>query len=343
MKRKDPRRLIVDALRKNPEGLTLLSLAEVTGLHRHTCTKYVHELIGAGIVHQRNVGVAKLCYLNSKIATPSDEEKALEALRKKRTRRVQLRLLVTVVVLSFLLSESVIIAYENSTLLNQTNISNTSPVTSSVNNSDLNIIPNITESSNNSSNISVDAPTNETLLVTDGSVGGTNETDFLDSNETLGNGTEPENSTEPLNQSIIPNVTLNETLEMNETDDITNETNGTLNENITKIIENITEELAKNETSIDSGIDVKLLYSGKITRGEATNIRADLINTGSLAGNVVLSWILPDGFSLVSGSLVESCGDLDSNASCYSEISVTTNLSMPLGMNEIRVVVDYEK
>ena len=343
MKRVDPRKLIIDALRKNPEGLTLLSLAEVSGLHRHTCTKYVHELIGAGIVHQRNVGVAKLCYLNSKIATQSDEEKALEALRKKRIGKVQLRLLVTVVVLSFLLSESVIIAYENSTFLNQTNVSNTSPLTSSINNSDLNINLNITENVNGTTNNSVGTSTNETLPKTDGTVGGTNETDFLDSNETLVNETEPENTTEPLNQSIIPNVTLNETLESNETDDISNETNETLNENITEIIENITEELGKNETSIDSGIDVSLMYSGKITRGDITSIRADLVNTGSLAENVVLRWILPDGFNLVSGNLAESCGDLDTNSSCYSEISVTADLSMSLGQNEIRVVVDYEK
>jgi hypothetical protein len=343
MKGKDPRRLVIDALRKNPEGLTLLSLAEVTGLHRHTCTKYVHELIGAGIVHQRNVGVAKLCYLNKKIKTQTDEEKALEGLKKKRTRRIQLKLLVTVVVLSFLLSESVIIAYENSTFLNQTNISNTSPVTSSSNISDLGNSLNISDNLNETSNSSVDTPTNETLLIIDETVEGTNETELLDTNETLGNETEPENATETLNQSLISNDTLNETLGANETDEIPNETNETIIENITEIIENITDGLNQNETSIDSGIDVRLVYTGKITRGEVTSIRADLVNNGSLAENVALRWILPGGFSIVSGNLEEFCGDLGSGGSCYSEISVTANLSMPLGLNEIRVVVDYEK
>jgi hypothetical protein len=342
MKGIDPRKLIIDALRKNPEGLTLLSLAKVTGLHRHTCTKYIHELIGAAIVHQRNVGVAKLCYLSKKIETRSDEEKALETLKRRRTGKIQLKLLVTIVVLSFLLSESVIIAYENSSFLNQTNFSNTSPITSSSNISELSNILNITEN-NNTSNNSVDAPTNETLLNNNGTVGTTNETSFLESNETLGNETGSENATETINQSIISNVTLNETLEVNETDDISNETNENIIENITEIIENITEELAKNETSIDSGIDVKLIYSGKITRGEVENIRAEIKNNGSLASNVVLNWLLPDGFSLVSGNLVEFCGNLDTEGSCYSEISVMTNLSMPLGLNEIKVVVDYEK
>ena len=69
MSKKDPIKSIIEALKLNPEGLTLLSLAEVTGLHRHTCTKYVHELIGAGIVYQRDVGAAKLCYLNKEIET----------------------------------------------------------------------------------------------------------------------------------------------------------------------------------------------------------------------------------------------------------------------------------
>jgi hypothetical protein len=32
-------------------------------LHRHTVAKYVYKLIGANIVHQRNVGATKLCYL----------------------------------------------------------------------------------------------------------------------------------------------------------------------------------------------------------------------------------------------------------------------------------------
>ena len=101
--------------------------------------------------------------------------------------------------------------------------------------------------------------------------------------------------------------------------------------------------MAKNETSIDSGIDIKLVYSGKITRGDITNIRADLINTGSLAGNVVLNWLLPDGFSLVSGNLIEFCGDLDNASSCYSEISVIVNPSTEIGLNEVKIVVNYEE
>jgi hypothetical protein len=60
---KDPRKSIIDALRKHPEGLTLKDIADIVGHHRHTITKYVYELIGAQVIHQRDIGAAKLCYL----------------------------------------------------------------------------------------------------------------------------------------------------------------------------------------------------------------------------------------------------------------------------------------
>ena len=50
-------------LRKHPEGMTISEIAERIGLHRHTSTKYIHELMGAGVVYQRKVGPARLCYL----------------------------------------------------------------------------------------------------------------------------------------------------------------------------------------------------------------------------------------------------------------------------------------
>ena len=337
---KEPRKIIIEALMKNPEGLTLLSLAEATGLHRHTCTKYVHELIGADIIYQRSVGAAKLCYLKKKIETRTDEKKVLEGLRKKRAGGHQLKLLVAVIVLSFLLSESVIIAYENSSFLNNSNFSNTSPITSTENISNLTAFLNITQEISNTSNNSVEASTNETDFNNSGTVEGTNETFVLDSNETLSNETEALNATETANQSIISNVTSNETLEVNGTDEISNET---LFDNITNIIGNLTTNFTLNETSIDTNLDVRLAYSGKITRGGDATIRADLENSGFLARNVVLRWILPDGFSLVSGTMNELCGNLDTGDSCYSEISVSANLSMPVGLNEIKVVVDYEE
>jgi hypothetical protein len=81
---KDPREGILEALRKHPEGLTIVSLAGICGLHRHTCTKYVYELMGAGIVYQREIGPAKLCHLREKINSRTDERKILKQLENRR-------------------------------------------------------------------------------------------------------------------------------------------------------------------------------------------------------------------------------------------------------------------
>ncbi len=57
------RETIIENLKKHPEGLTILDLAEVTGMNRATASKYVFGLVAEGIIVQRIIGVAKLCYL----------------------------------------------------------------------------------------------------------------------------------------------------------------------------------------------------------------------------------------------------------------------------------------
>ncbi len=54
---------IIEILKKHPEGLTIIELSRILGVHRHTLTKYVYQLIGEGLIYQRKVGTAKLCYL----------------------------------------------------------------------------------------------------------------------------------------------------------------------------------------------------------------------------------------------------------------------------------------
>jgi hypothetical protein len=242
-----------------------------------------------------------------------------------------------------LLSESVIIAYENSSFLNNTNFSNTSPVTSTSNISDFSNFLNITGNEINSTNNTVGSSTNETSENNNGTVDSSNETSFLEGNQTenitiLGNNS---------NETQIPNITniTNVSIDTNVTSKETAKENGTvekLNENITQIIDNITSELG-NETSSEPSLSVSLFYPAKITRGQSIIIKAELVNTGSLAKNVVLNWLLPHGFSLDSGKLSEKCGKLDTGDTCYSEIGVVTNLSTGLGLNEIKVVVDYEE
>ena len=80
---KDPRKVIIEVLQAHPEGLTLQKIATLTKMSRLTATKYIHELIGAGIVYQRQVGVAKLCYLKEKFVRSVNREEILEKLKKK--------------------------------------------------------------------------------------------------------------------------------------------------------------------------------------------------------------------------------------------------------------------
>jgi len=55
---------IVSVLRQHPEGLTIQDISSLIGTHRHTATRYLAELKGAGIAIQRPIGPAILHYLN---------------------------------------------------------------------------------------------------------------------------------------------------------------------------------------------------------------------------------------------------------------------------------------
>jgi len=83
MAKRDPKKMIVDVLKKHPEGLTLQKIANLTSMSRLTATKYVHELLGQGIIYQRKVGIAKLCYLKEKYTRMIKEDEVIEALKKK--------------------------------------------------------------------------------------------------------------------------------------------------------------------------------------------------------------------------------------------------------------------
>ena len=105
MTEKDPRQSILEALRNHPEGLTTVSLAEVCGIHRHTATKYVYELMGAGIVYRREIGPAKLYYLREKITSRTDERKILKQLENRRIgKKAQMRMFAFALIAIALLS-----------------------------------------------------------------------------------------------------------------------------------------------------------------------------------------------------------------------------------------------
>ena len=56
---------IIEFLKENPQGLMISEIADAIGVHRHTVTKYIYKLEGAGLIKIRKVGIAKLCYLNN--------------------------------------------------------------------------------------------------------------------------------------------------------------------------------------------------------------------------------------------------------------------------------------
>ncbi len=78
------REKIVKLLAEHPEGLTLQKIAEKVGTSRITASKYIAELTGAGIVYQRKVGAATLCYLKEKYVRKVMEGEILKILRKKK-------------------------------------------------------------------------------------------------------------------------------------------------------------------------------------------------------------------------------------------------------------------
>lgn len=54
---------IIVLLKKHTEGLTIMEIAELLDANRITIAKYVYGLTLEGLVKQRQIGPAKLCYL----------------------------------------------------------------------------------------------------------------------------------------------------------------------------------------------------------------------------------------------------------------------------------------
>jgi uncharacterized repeat protein (TIGR01451 family) len=256
MSESSPKSIILDILRQHPEGLTISSLAEKSGLHRHTSRKYVNELIRTGDVIQRFVGAAKLCY--SSCVDNNVNKKSFFS-------RFNIKLISSVILAIFLISEIAINAYANEsieTFINKS--SNTSPITSSfVFNDDFQLNDVIETAIKNAS----------------GSV--------------------------ERNDSLIP---------------------------------------APIETSNDlhPEFSVSMDYPEKITRGEEFIIKTNITNIGSIsAKNIWLTLQLPEGFEFVSSS--SDCDQLGPSEVCISEIVVNSMISTPLGLSDLKIVVNYEE
>lgn len=71
------KRRIVSILRQNPRGLTISKIAKLVGVHRSTIPKHLYELKGENKVTIREVGVARLFYLNGKLTKEIDEKEII--------------------------------------------------------------------------------------------------------------------------------------------------------------------------------------------------------------------------------------------------------------------------
>lgn len=80
---KDQKKVILDLIKKHPEGLTLEKISSLVGTSRITATKYIHELLGEGVIYQRQVGVAKLCYPKERFVSMVKEEEVIKKLKEK--------------------------------------------------------------------------------------------------------------------------------------------------------------------------------------------------------------------------------------------------------------------
>jgi uncharacterized repeat protein (TIGR01451 family) len=330
-----PRALIINILRKNPDGLTITSIAEFAKMHRHTATKYVYELKGAGVINERDVGSAKLCYLREGLGK-GEEKKVLVRLngngngswnnghRKSSAGQVQI---LTVFLFLFMVPAGIIIA-QNATqsanatgelILGQLNLSNITETNQTFEISNASAIEaNVTQIINE---------TNETIA-SENQIPEENQT-----NQTLGNvNVTGENSTvEP-----VPNETI-----QNET--IQNETNVTIvlpdNQTLPEIQENVT-----IPEILQPFLSVRITSPDKSLRGEQFDISAVVSNTGnSGASNVRMEWTLPEGMEIISGQVSADCGTLAPDSECTSSLTLSAPLSAGIGKNEIKVIVKYEE
>lgn len=62
----DIRGKIIEILKNHPEGINFLDMSKYTNINRATVSKYVLGLVSEGLVKQRTIGTAKLCYLKAR-------------------------------------------------------------------------------------------------------------------------------------------------------------------------------------------------------------------------------------------------------------------------------------
>lgn len=316
MSSSDNRQIILDVLREHPEGLTIVSLAELSGMHRHTATKYIYELLGAGAVLQRTVGAAKLCYMCNTIKDQSDEKKLVEGLEIRRNATIsQVKMVSAVALLVFLMSGTAILAYQNTTILNE---------------------------SANSSDLAINSTILDAIVEANALLEEANLTEIPSVENALS--VTLDNSTEK-NQTD-----LNLTVEVsNETVETESELN-TSEANMTQLMENVTEVVNETQETVEEAhketaeyLVLSLEYPEKTIRGDEITVKAFVYNADTvIADSVSVVWSIPEGFSVTSGSLQEFLGSISAGETKTSTLTLKTDVSTVPGTAKIKAVVNYE-
>ena len=253
----------------------------------------------------------------------NDEKKLVEGLEIRRNATIsQVKMVSVVALLVFLMSGTAILASQNVTIFNE-----------SANSSDLGL------------NDSVLA----TLADVNASLEGPNLTEIPTVENTLSETLD--NSTEK-NETII-NLTVEES---NETVTIEN-MSLVIEENVTQLIENNTESLNETQELVNETINIteetptealknlvlSLEYPEKAVRGSEITVVAHVFNADSTtADSVFVTWSIPTGFTIASGTAQEFLGTISVGEAKTSTIMLKTDLSTLPGTAKIRAVVSYE-
>ncbi|HJW96767.1 MAG TPA: hypothetical protein VJ485_01230 [archaeon] len=367
-----PRTLIINILRKNPDGLTLTSIAQLTGLHRHTATKYVYELKGAGVINERDVGPAKLCYLREGLSK-SEEKKVVGRLngngnwnervkvsrdtfhrnRKSSASTGQVQIL-SLFILLFLIPTTAIIAHNTSQIMTGGNLVleniNVSEVAAETANPEaVQPLEDGIAQETNITSAEEPAEQNEAPSEQLPAENLTIQENLTEINVSVGmeeNQATPEtvsNETVLPDEGIFENGTA-DNLSSHEVQNETQTTGGNVTEPGTETTWNETEQQDWNITEANPILTVSISSPEKTVRGESIDISAIVTNSGNAeARNVRLEWIVPAGFEIVSGEIEQSCGTMGPGTECVKGVTLSTSLSTDVGRREIKVQVRYEK
>lgn len=293
---------ILNLLSKHPEGLTITAIAEKLGIHRHTATKYVKDLILSGKVNERNVGMAKLCFLSK-----YKEEHNLAENAEKGQAQILLLALLLLSIPVFIIAQN----FDNNITGDFSQVIDTTFIPSSSDTvATTTIFENVEESTVIDSTTTTSLPQNEV-----------------------------ENSTV---LPILENLEINENSSSNETLNLLNETvNETVSgvfENNSETSNSEDVVIPQESIIIEGKIDVQLNLPKKVNRGEEFVIKAIASNDFATAKTVKIRWLLPDGFRIISSE--EKTCVLQNKETCVLESTAIANSD--LGTHEIKVRVSYE-